>query len=771
MVYRPRTTMTISARRRKKRMKRRLRTLAALTLASLLEACGGGGGGGDDGGSGGGGGELRCGEGEDTVSQAPVDFEAPLVAMVEPLDFEEPPGLAAADFDGDGRDDLAIVSREAGGLYLTGTDLQLRFATPVAANGFSRVAAVAGDFDEDGHADLILGDAVQDDMPARFFAGDGLGGLALRGSIGVLDPGPIAADFDGDGHLDLVARKPLFTEGPDVAIRFGDGTGSFGAAVGFRVGETMGIGSMRAEDMDGDGHLDLVASERRDFGDDLGYTFIVINDGRGNFSKRSRVSGTLFESDLGDFDGNGALDFALNWIYYVGSFPFSYRSVHLNDGEASTWTRSYSDRPPRPAFGAPIADDFDRDGHVDLYFSSGELLSGDGRGGFSSSATGSTVAGFDPSDCTLEADFDGDGVDDLAIVSDADVRVLLRSKSCSLRTTLPLPDIAASSGLVLADFDEDGSVDAVAGSMDPPRFYRGDGTGRFAPGDAIEPGSAPDVFRDPVAGDIDGDGHLDFVVLVENPPRWRAFSGDGAGGFSFRSETPATRSPSDPKLSDLDADGAVDLVFAIEDSNAIGVALGVGDGSFGAVSEFDAGPAPRSCVVGDLDGDGRRDDVGAGLESGVSLLFGDDSGGFGPPGFFPFAVPVVSLAAADWNEDGALDLLALSGARSLAGDVTVLAGDGTGSFVAVAEPPVTAGLTVLSIVAADFDGDGHADWAATAFDSGTLTVALGSGAGSTRYVRRFAPRLGILRVADVVTDGLPDIVLGARTLLVNTTPR
>jgi hypothetical protein len=99
---------------------------------------------------------------------------------------------------------------------------------------------------------------------------------------------------------------------------------------------------------------------------------------------------------------------------------------------------------------------------------------------------------------------------------------------------------------------------------------------------------------------------------------------------------------------------------------------------------------------------------------------------------YPVAKYPNYAVAADFNEDGKLDLAVACLGSGTNGLVDVLLGNGDGSFQKA--HAVNIGQDVLGVISADFNHDGHADF--TAFFKGTVAVVLGHGDGT------FAPLVG-----------------------------
>jgi hypothetical protein len=340
----------------------------------------------------------------------------------------------------------------------------------------------------------------------------------------------------------------------------------------------------------------------------------------------------------------------------------------------------------------------------------------------------------------VTADFNNDGKLDLATsnydqaTGDGSVSVLLGNGDGSFQPAQTSATGQYPNSLAAGDFNADGKIDLATANYDysddnDVSILLGKGDGTFAAPAAL---SVSDAYSWSIAtGDLNADEKLDLVVTSDDEYLGGYVSvllGHGDGSFA----APITYDSYygqlySPTLADFNGDGNVDVAVAGWQMYGALVYLGNGDGTLQQPSDFATDRGSNSVAAGDFNGDGKLDLVSASGYSdtshSVSMLLGNGNGTFQTARFFAAGNGPASATASDVNGDGKLDLvLTNGGSTSSPGGVSVLLGNGNGSL---AGPITTATGGGGSVTVADFNGDSRPDAAATGWNN--VSVLLNDG--------------------------------------------
>ncbi|HEX8174668.1 MAG TPA: VCBS repeat-containing protein [Pyrinomonadaceae bacterium] len=275
--------------------------------------------------------------------------------------------------------------------------------------------------------------------------------------------------------------------------------------------------------------------------------------------------------------------------------------------------------------------------------------------------------------------------------------------------------------------------------------------------------------QDLAVADLNKDGKLDIVTCLAED-KVSVLLGNGKGGFTPAPDSPIKRAAHLVAIGDVNSDGNADMALTHHDSFGVEILLGAGDGRFSAApgSPFAAyqGTKPHNhgLALNDLNSDGKLDITTSNQDdNSVSVLLGDGRGSFKPADGSPFAVGRAPYphAVGDVNKDGKPDIVAPNVGSN---NVTVLLGDGGGGFRAAGGSPYTVSPRPYYVAMGDISGDGNLDLIMTHDDINLITTLLGDGRGGFAPAPASTFDLGSrgyeIIAANVTGDARPEVVIG-----------
>jgi hypothetical protein len=318
-----------------------------------------------------------------------------------------------------------------------------------------------------------------------------------------------------------------------------------------------------------------------------------------------------------------------------------------------------------------VVTDVNQDGHADLIVVPGiSLFTSDGTGSFAlARATPAANAS-----ALAAGDFNNDGAIDVAIAG-ATVSGPSADPACSSPSAVRVfagPDLSRNVSCLVAgddpvairtaDFDRDGLADlaVVSGTAQGLRIFKGQGDNTFVQVMTAEPGgSAPGSFLAATAMappvDLDGNGTVDLVIA--HAGGIHIFLGNGDGTFRDGGSAGAGNATSAVAVGDLNGDGLPDIASVESTHGALLADFALGGGAFSTRTIATIGADLTDVVIADIDSDGVADllvaDEGGGT---VRIFFGGADGAFvaNPP--LALGMRPKFLAVRDWDEDGDPDL-------------------------------------------------------------------------------------------------------------------
>jgi hypothetical protein len=335
-------------------------------------------------------------------------------------------------------------------------------------------------------------------------------------------------------------------------------------------------------------------------------------------------------------------------------------------------------------------------------------------------------------------DLNGDGFADIAVVSFDNSQLtwygLGKGNGHFDHWSDKVPAVYEPSFVFFADVDGDGNLDAITTDFEPSFTVAfGDGKGHFP--SYMRPNTGNSCWSVEVAvADVNGDGIPDIVGTcfadINGPGTVFVLLGEGNRKFQkVMHFSSGGQEPYGIVVGDLNQDGIPDVIVANNGSQKvnygnIAVLLGKGDGTFDKPVRYQAGNDPYQLVLADFNGDGNLDAAVASPNdvNTIRVLLGKGDGTFGAAKAYPSGLYPISIVSADFNGDGIPDLAVSNYSSPKPCHVSVMLGNGDGTF----QPPVhfRVGVSPTQLVVADFNHDGKPDLATINGGDSTISVLL-----------------------------------------------
>ncbi|MGQ0620136.1 MAG: FG-GAP-like repeat-containing protein [Panacagrimonas sp.] len=577
----------------------------------------------------------------------------------------------------------------------------------------------AADLDGDGDLDLISASNVDDRI--RWFRN--LGGLQLveQNAISIDANGAssvFAADIDGDGDLDVVTAS---TDNDTVA--WYENELSDGLSINTRriiANDLDGAYSVHAADINGDGHVDVLAAGQ---GATAGVR-VYRNDGAAEpaFTTSSLPSSSAGASSVhtADLDDDGDLD------VLVAQFANDSITAFVNDGNPVPVFTSVLISNQADGARSVYAGDIDGDGRIDVVSASRDdnKIAWYRNNGLLSFSETEISTDARSARSVFVADVNGDGTMDVlsASLSDDKIAWYEFDGGFTFETHIIATDADGASSVFAGDMDGDGDADVLSASQfdNTIALYENRATHRSATfavdpvtqGGSIVAADAGALFT----ADIRGRGRAEILVPYRNGEFYYYENDFRFPNLYTRRLIANASQPLSTHAADLDGDGDQDVILGTFNNDGIQWYRnapnpgGFGGPVFTRFAIDDGVFAPNALATADLDGDGDIDVIGANSDTVDTVTWYENDGGE-MPSFTPNLIDgsigaPYSVQAIDMEGDGDIDVVAAS---KYDDQIHWYENNGAADPVFTERVVSNVATSVRSVFAIDLDRDGDMD--------------------------------------------------------------
>lgn len=681
-----------------------------------------------------------------------------------------PRNSAAADLNGDGLVDLAVVSEWSHlvSVFLQRPDGGFEPGSHLAGAVMPRCVQ-AGQLVGSAAVDLIVTSAGTREVLVFPGIGDGTFGSPQTVAAPLLPWWVVVADFNNDGLNDFaVSSQPSSGEGW-VDIYLAVTLGSFTASA--RLADIGYPSYIVARDFGGpfyvpDGKVDLAVLSW------WGSVEVFMGAGDGTFgwiqtiSSQGRWKSTAMASANFDEDPDNIPDLCISYMWEAdwAQLAQGLGDCYFLEQPTDEWLR-----PGRFPSGVD-AIDYNSDTHPDLAFSnygSADCVLYQNMGstmGWNFGAGGRFGVGMSNTHL-LTADVNSDGFDDMVITGGATQTVNVIYGGPGGVIGAPNASLVGANAAAIADFVESTPLPDVAVGATGVQVFRNNGYMGFVEVYSYNPFATGTVV-DMETADLNSDASQDILCLRrESSSSALVYTllGDGAGGFSVGMyQLSGGNESQDIAVADFNNATGPDFVGAESQLYYEGVycRLNNGSGGFGGVFDkkktaLPINSKPRDLDTADFNSDGRKDVVVALAGTNqFALMTGKGDGYFNTPVYFSAGGEPTGICAADFNGDSKADVAVT---QKLHDTVRIFLGSGAGAFTA--GPTIAVGSQPTRVFDSDFDLDGKPDLVVG--NSGEQTFAYLKGLGDGTFAApRFYRTSGVpnrFAAGDLRVAGAPDL--------------
>lgn len=627
-----------------------------------------------------------------------------------------PRDIVSGDFDEDGHLDVVTGNNGNGGDFLHGNG-DGTFAEAVAINGNGGDEIESTDFNLDGHLDIVRLTWDTGLVMVNLGNGDGTfqdGIITMSGITGDMNTQIALGDFDENGYTDIAINDP---QNDRIKI-IGNFNGNSFVVSPISVITSDNPVNVAAGDFNNDGLFDLVVAYAT-----IANTDFFINTGLSYSVTSYPITGTV-GNDLMEIE---VLNFNNDMYMDVVAHGLGISAVYTNNGNG-TMTASTTSMGTY-VYGS-IHGDWNNDGFADIAtanFTSGGITVKMNNAGTFPNGT----SDFSAHEMAMElchGDFNEDGFEDIVTANDnAGNITYMEGYGDGSFGSITLLSAQNPTGMAAADFNGDGSIDLAAVNSILPRLAislnNGDGTFLPTTFTTIPVGQAHQV----ATGDFNEDGNVDLVTHTEQG--FMIFNGNGSGVFTQGVTIPSSSIGSGGNrtitVNDFNGDGHDDIAGTFTTNDELTIVYGNGNSTFSAALQLDGGAYPRYITSGDVNNDGRADiAVCCNLGNEARIFISTSNNNFQSPQILATGNSPEGLTFFHANNDSYIDF-AIQSPNNL--NLRVFEGSASGVFGTAHDFSLPNNTNASDLTHGDMNNDGKEDLIAAFYQMGSVGVMFGTG--------------------------------------------